>query len=369
MDNVLIVVPDITRKAHLNVVLPRVLRRLKKKRGIQDKAIKIIIATGLHKPHTRLELKNLVGTDIFYKYPVITHAQNSKDLVSKGRTNKNVPVVLNKILKQSSYIVTIGLIEPHLYAGYSGGAKTVGIGLAGEATINTTHHPQFLDKPGTTIGSVEDNPFQNCLWEIIKGLPIKYAASIVNDRKGSLKKVFYGDLKSSFDKGVKFAKKIFEKKISRTFDAVICKVGPPKGANLYQASRAFNYILNVKRPIVKKGGMVLVCASLKDGFGKGIAEKRFMKTLKGISSPEDFIDIVKAKGCRAGEHRAYMAAKALTKARLGFIGKKAALYAEGSPFLSFPTIRSAVKFIKGIEGQNAKIYTSPYGLSTIISKK
>ena len=151
MRKILIVVPDITRKAHLKSVLPALLKQIDR-RGMRDEGrrmIKIIVGTGLHKPHTRTELKNLVGEKIFSKYTVITHTQKKSDLVYRGKTKSGVPIVLNRLLEWADCIVTVGLIEPHLYAGYSGGAKTIAIGLAGEETINATHHPRFLDKPGT----------------------------------------------------------------------------------------------------------------------------------------------------------------------------------------------------------------------------
>lgn len=332
------------------------------------RTIKIIVATGLHKPHTKSELKNLVGEKIFSKYEVITHTQKKSDLVFKGKTKDGIPIVLNKNLFDADHIAVIGLIEPHLYAGYSGGPKTIAIGLAGEETINATHHPRFLDKPGTALGELQNNPFQKCLWEIIKGLPVKDAVNIVNDRDGNLKKVFRGGLRRVFNEGVKFAGRMFEKKLLEEFDAVICAVGAPKDLNLYQASRAFNYILNTKWPIVKKGGMVLVMASLKEGFGAGIAEKRFAASLKRMRSPEALIKGVKRKGCVAGEHRAYMVAKAMTRARLGFIGPRAARYTAGLPFISFSTINAAVKFIKEKKGIHAKIHFVSNSLSMILSR-
>ncbi len=370
MRRILIVVPDCTRKAHLRVVLPKLLKRIS---GCG--AIKIIIATGLHKPHTKAELKNLVGEKIFSDYGVITHTQKRSDLVSRGTTKGGMPIVLNKNLFEADEIITVGLIEPHLYAGYSGGAKTIAIGLAGEKTINATHHPRFLDKTETAIGSTRNNPFQDCLWEIIKGLPVKCSVSVINDKNGGLKKLHIRELKKGirdfkegFRKDVKFAGKIFERRLNKTFDAVICEVSPPKDVNMYQASRAFNYVLNVKRPIVKKGGIVLVLASLKDGFGKGTGEKKFAAGLRKMRSPEDLIKKVKSKGCVAGEHRAYMVAKAMTKAKLGFIGPRAALYTKAMPFLAFPTINAALKFIRCTKGKNASVYTISYALSVVVSR-
>ena len=393
MHKILIVVPDCTRKAHLESVLPQVIKKISlEDRGQKtEDRIKIIVATGLHKPHTKAELKNLVGEKIFSDYQVITHTQKKSDLISMGTTKGGIPIVLNKNLFEANEIITVGLIEPHLYAGYSGGAKTIAIGLAGEKTINATHHPRFLDKAGTAIGSIRNNPFQDCLWEIIKGLPVTWSVSVINDKDGKLKRLSINkldvgtvlsencpqtkgkegairELKEEFHRGVKFAGKIFEEKLNKTFDAVICEVSPPKDVNMYQASRAFNYVLNVKRPIVKKGGIILVCASLKDGFGKGTGEKRFAAALKNMRSPEDLIKNVKSKGCVAGEHRAYMVAKAMTKARLGFIGPRAAFYTKSLPILSLPSVKSAIKFIKHDQGKDAAIHTIPHALSVIVSR-
>jgi len=379
---ILIVVPDITRKAHLKAVLPRMLRRAQglgpraqgsgEERSLPEgdprTSIKIIVGTGLHKPHTNTELKSLVGENIFSKYTVVTHSQDKKCLVYKGRTRSGIPVVLNRNVYEADIIMTVGLIEPHLYAGYSGGAKAIAIGLAGEDTINATHHPRFLDNDGTAIGSLQNNPFQKTLWEIVSGLPVKHSINVVNDREGRLLKIFEGGLKESFAEGVSFAKRIFEKRMKKSFDAVICSVGSPKDVNLYQASRAFNYVLNTGKPIVKKGGIVLVRASLRDGFGRGIAEKRFSRAMKVMKSPQDFINKIKQGGCVAGEHRAYMVAKALKDARLGFIGQKAYTYSKGCPFLAFPTVKAARDFIKHTMGEEASIYEVSNALSVIISR-
>jgi len=367
MPEALIVVPDATRKAHLKKIVPMALERVRRE-GFKDSEITVIVATGLHKPHAAAELKTLVGEKIFSRYRVISHAQGARTVVMRGRTKSGVPIVLNRELFRARYIVTIGLVEPHLYAGYSGGAKTIAIGLAGEATINATHHPNFLDRSGTALCSVRGNPFQDCLWEIIKGLPVRYTFAVVNDARGRLRRIFEGgDLRRSFDDGVACARGLSEKKADRQFDAVLCRVPPPKDATLYQASRAFNYVLNTKRPIVKKGGIVLVSASLRQGYGKGIGEKRFAAALRQMRSADSLVRRVKKEGCRAGEHRAYMVAKALTKAALGFIGPRARSCSRGLPLYAFRTEREARAFIRTAYGSRAGICTIANALATVVS--
>jgi nickel-dependent lactate racemase len=359
---VLLVITDSTRKSHLREVLPQLLIR------IQSKEISIITATGLHQPLDKKELKTLLGESIVERFKVYSHTPKKEELVYRGKTHQGVPIFLNKKLAETDSIISIGVIEPHLYAGYSGGAKTIAIGLAGEETINFTHHPRFLDRKGTALGSIKNNPFQNALWKIIRGLPIKYSLQIVNDAEGNFLKIFSGSLKATFREGVRFARKIFEIKLKEKADAVICGIGYPKDVNLYQASRAFNYILNTANPVVKKEGYVLVCAELNDGWGKGLGEKRFAEIMKNLKGPADYITKVKKSGCLAGEHRAYMVAKALTQARLGFIGEKAKLYCQNTPFLSFENFYEALRIILK-KNPNSKFYIAPHALASIINQK
>ena len=329
----IIAVPDFTRDAHLKKIIPPLLKKLKKQH-IVNKDIEIIIATGLHRPPTKKEIRRGLG-NITDKIKVSIHDHRKNSVTYFGKKG-GTPVYLNKKIKNAKAIVTIGVVEPHLYAGYSGGVKVVAIGLAGEETINTTHHPRFLDHPGTRICSINKNHFREFIEEVGSLLPIKHSINIINNENGSLSRVFQGKPKPSFKKAVSHAQKIFEKKIHGAFDVVICDIPKSKGVNIYQASRAFNYVANTKKNILKNNSLILIKAGLEEGFGRGLGEKRFMHALSRLNDPEKLIRDIKKGGCLAGEHRAYMVAKAIEKARLGFISKKARLYKNMPlPFLFF----------------------------------
>lgn len=360
----IIAVPDFTREAHLKKILPSVLKRLKMQR-INTKDIEIIIATGLHRPPTKKEIKNNLGI-IVDKIKVSVHNYRGP-LVYFGRTKQGIPVYLNKKIKHADSIITVGVVEPHLYAGYSGGTKVVAIGLAGEKTINATHHPRFLDHAGTRICSIKQNLFRDFIDEVTSFLPIEYSVNVINDKKGNLSRLFQGDPSSSFKKAVSYSEKVFEKRINRSFDVVICGIPESKAINMYQASRAFNYVANTRKTILKTNSIILVQADLKGGFGKGLGERRFMRKILKMKDPQTLINEVKKKGCLAGEHRAYMVAKALLKARLGFISKKARLYKnKGLPFLFFKDLIEALQFIKKSFKKKPSIYYLNNAFSKII---
>jgi nickel-dependent lactate racemase len=262
----IIAVPDFTRNAHLKEILPSILKH--------HKDAEIIIATGLHRPPTKKEIKDNLGS-IVNRAKISTH--NYKDAFFLGKSKKGIPIYINKKLKDADSIITIGVVEPHLYAGYSGGTKVVSIGLGGEETINATHHPRFLDRPGTKLCSIKNNPFRNFINEVSSMLPIKHSLNIINDKNGKLLKVFRGRPLSSFKNAVSYCQRISEKKVGKLYDIVICDIPKEKTVNIYQASRAFNYVANTRKPAIKNKSLILVKADLKEGFGKGLAEKRFMK--------------------------------------------------------------------------------------------
>lgn len=357
----LIIVPDTTRSAHLRDILPVLLEKI----SVPSRSVDIIIATGMHKRHTHEQVEKLLGSAALKQCRVIHHDPYGKSIVNFGKTKYGVPAALNKAVIEHDLLISIGIIEPHLYAGYSGGAKTIAIGLAGEETINATHSIKFLDNPAVGIGSLKENPFQETLWHIVDNIAPVYSINTVNDADGKALKVFAGNVKDVFKKGTDAAKDVFEIKVKTEADIVICGIGYPKDINLYQASRAINYIASVDKPVIRKGGVIIVAAELKDGVGESFAEKRFYDELKGMRSPKDFVSRVSIEGCVAGEHRAYMVAKVLSDYNVIFVGKEHKGFMEGLPFKYFGNMPDAVSFAGNITGKDPKIYIVPRALATI----
>lgn len=352
MKKIIMVVPDRTRKAHVREVLLPVLRDLNKQR------VEILIGLGLHEPLDREQIIELLGEDIAANYVIRNQSQQPQDLLYFGKTKRNVPIYLNKHLKEAERIITFGVVEPHLYAGYSGGVKTVAIGLAGDKTISFTHHPRFLDQHGTALANIKNNPFQDTLWEITAGLPIDYCVNVVNDAQGALKKVFAGKPREVFLEAVKYADKLYRHAVKKPFDALVAEIDGNKGANIYQASRAYNYVLGVPHPVVRENGFVVVQADIPDGFGRGIGERRFAQILKTVKQPDNFIQKIKKGGCQAGEHRAYMVAKALQKARLIFVSPDAPQLLRGTPLQGFSALQEAMTYMKQELGYLPKTFVT-----------
>ena len=199
-------------------------------------------------------------------------------------------------------------------------------------------------------------------------LPIEYSINIINNENGKILKVFEGKPAPCFKKAVSYFRRIFEKKLNKRLDIIICNIPCSKGINIYQASRAFNYVANTKNPVIKNNSLILVKANLGEGFGRGLGEKRFMEKTLEMKDPDKLIDEIKKGGCLAGEHRAYMVAKALKKANLGFISKNACLYKNKNlPFLFFESLKEAKRYIRK-KFKKPKIHYLKNAFTTILTK-
>ncbi|MFA7244324.1 MAG: nickel-dependent lactate racemase [Patescibacteria group bacterium] len=356
----LIVVPDITRKAHLNEILEAVLPMFEKT-GCE---VEILIATGLHKAQDKEQINEMFGQEIAERYRIISHTQDKKTHKNLGVTSLGVPIVLNKLLLNHDFIMTIGVIEPHLYAGFSGGPKTIAIGCAGEPTINATHSLKFLGDENTKLCETESNPFHQTLWEIIKPIKIDYSINLVNDAQGNLLKCFSGQLEKVYKDGIKFVKENFILSVDGVADAAICGLGFPKDSNLYQASRVINYLLDVENPIIKTGGCLIIAAELSEGAGNGIGEIRFYKDLRSIKDPAEFLSHIKKVGFKAGGHRTYMVLKHLRKYDIVFVSGNQKLF-ENTPFKCFSDINDAINYASKKNKAKTKFYIYPKTLNSI----
>jgi len=151
-DRVCIVFTDITRASPDHQLVPALLRELEKA-GVRDEDITLLCGIGMHRSSTDEEKRIKLGADIVARYNVIDNdPQNPEALVDLGVTPGGVPVTLHRVVVETDLLIATGIVEPHQYAGYSGGRKTVAVGAAGEALIAHTHGPAFVDHPGTRLG-------------------------------------------------------------------------------------------------------------------------------------------------------------------------------------------------------------------------
>jgi nickel-dependent lactate racemase len=180
---VVVAIPDGTRPCPTFLLLPAVLDELNAA-GVDDAQIHVLVACGVHRVTTAEEKATLAGQAASSRVAV-ADAQGLRQVnVFLNQTRHRAPVFMNLGLARADLVVALGIVEPHLYAGFSGGAKTVAIGCAGARTIAWTHDPRFLDQPGVELGRLAGNPFQETVREIAGRTALRFALDAVVDERG-----------------------------------------------------------------------------------------------------------------------------------------------------------------------------------------
>ncbi|MEE9569351.1 MAG: nickel-dependent lactate racemase [Candidatus Binatia bacterium] len=310
---VCIVFTDITRGSPDHLLVPPILAELKAA-GVRDEGINLLCGTGLHRPSTLKEKLIKLGQSIEEGYRVVDHEpQNADALVELGTTESGIPLSVNRIAYEADLIVATGIVEPHQYAGYSGGRKTLAIGAAGEEMISYTHSLQMIEHPGTRLGRIEGNIFHEAITEAARRAGLRFILNVVQDDQGRPVAVLAGEPEATFAELVKAASRIDEVPIPRQFDVAVAGVGYPKDVNIYQASRAASYLFFAPTSVVKEGGVIIIPATTPEGAGDGIGEQRFLEIMRGAADVPSLLAKLERTGFPAGAQRAFVMAKVLEK--------------------------------------------------------
>jgi nickel-dependent lactate racemase len=264
--NVLMIVPDVTRYAGMERILP-----ILHEKYLRNVDLRIIFALGNHRKQTEEEQKNIVSESIFKQVTCIDHDCFDKDgLTFFGRTSSGLDVMLNSLLLNADAAIVTGSINFHYLAGFGGGRKALFPGVAGYDTIIGIHRKVFCqDRPGkherAKSGTLEGNPMHE---EIMEGIslirmPLFLVNTVLNDKKEFLN-IFSGDMKHAHEEGCKWYGSHFEVAVKEKADvAVVSAGGFPKDIDFIQAHKSIEHAMGA----VKDGGTVIVLGECRDGVG------------------------------------------------------------------------------------------------------
>lgn len=290
--NACIVICDITRPVPNRLLLPPVLQTLEAA-GINRDQITILIATGTHRPNLGDELVRLVGDEVASGYRIVNHeCRNDDSHVNLGYSPAGVPVRLDRTYVEASLRVTIGLIEPHFMAGYSGGRKLIMPGIASFETVSNWHCPKFLESPFAQNGVVTGNPVHQEAHAIASMRPPGMILDVTLNEANQITGIFAGELESAWLKGVEFASQHVCVDVDVPADIVVTTcAGLPLDATFYQAVKGMVGAL----PAVKPRGTVIIAAECSEGIGSPDFARALLETddletfVRYISQPGVFV--------------------------------------------------------------------------------
>jgi nickel-dependent lactate racemase len=262
--NACILICDITRPVPNKLILPPILRTLEEQ-GIARKDILILVATGLHRPNEGAELEEMVGPEIAAHYRIENH--HGKVLAEHdylGTTPNDVPVYLDSRYVRADLKITTGLIEPHLMAGYSGGRKVICPGIAALETVKVWHGPKFLEHPRADCGFLEGNPVHEENTRIALMAGCDFIVNVAVDGQRRITWLGAGHMIKAWEEGVRFVESTVKAPVAEPLDVVVTScAGYPLDTTFYQAVKGLTGAL----PIVKRGGTIILAASLSEGIG------------------------------------------------------------------------------------------------------
>ena len=306
-DDVAIVVTDVTRATPDDVLLDVLLSELRAG-GVEREQVSVVVGLGLHRPMTDAELETALGDHADLAENHDAAAARTVGEV-EGPDGESVPVELNPTVADADRVLSTGMVEPHQYAGFSGGAKTAVVGAGGESLIRYTHGPAMLADESVRLGRTDGNPFRETLDEAGDRIGLDFCLNVTHAPAGIIG-ASAGDHRAVVADLAETAKAALSVPVEGTYDAVVAGVGAPKDANLYQATRAATYVALGDENPVKEGGRIVVPARLQEGAGEGTGEQRFYDRLSGADSAERLYEEMRA-GYEPGAQRAFVVARVL----------------------------------------------------------
>lgn len=258
--NVSILVSDATRAVSTARVLPYVIDELEDA-GIALSSIKLIVAIGVHRDATESEKKEIAGP-YYGRISVENHDPYSPDrLITLGVTSYGNQIEVNASAYKSDLRISIGKIEAHEFAGFSGGRKSVLPGIASERCIAYNHRPEMILHPCSVPGNLDGNPIHLDMLETAKKLGVDFCVNLVQNASGEPIGIFCGDLEQSHAAGVDFLRARLGVNISRRADIYLVTPGHPLNIDLYQSIKP----LIALTPIVKRGDTIVFYSKCQEG--------------------------------------------------------------------------------------------------------
>jgi nickel-dependent lactate racemase len=346
---------DITRPAPNSKTLPFVLRRLEEA-GVPWQGITILIATGLHRPATAGEIREICGPEIAARYRIVNHdARNLQSHRYLGDTASGTPVYIDERFMAADLHITLGFIEPHLMLGFSGGRKLVAPGLAARETIQVLHSPKFMRDPRAVEGSIEDNPLHRELLEIARMARHDFVLDVALARDRSIAGVFAGHSERAHRAGVEFVSEVMLEVLDEPADAVITtSAGYPLDLTYYQAIKG----VTAASHLVKPGGSILLVGACEEGAGA----PEFRKMLLSGLSDADFLRSLEGAPVTIDQWQLEKLALVTTRQRLlWYVPGLPAEYHGGLWGESCPSIEAAIESLTSRLPRNATIAVIPEG--------
>lgn len=358
-----VIISDHTRPVPSRDILPPLLEQLRA--GNPAIQITLLVATGFHRLSTREELVNKLGAEIASREHIKIHDAFDPDSnVEIGRLPSGAPLVIDRAAVETELLVAEGFIEPHFFAGFSGGRKSVLPGVCDKTTVLGNHCGAFIASPYARTGILEGNPLHRDMVAAAEMAKLAFIVNVVIDEEKKTVAAFAGDFRKAHEAGVSFLRQYCEVKAVPADIVITSNGGAPLDQNIYQCVKG----LTAAEATAREGAVLIICAELADGTGG----EGFYRSLRDCESPRaHFEQCVATPQAETipDQWESQILARILMKHRVIFVSRPEMEKTIREMKLDFaPSLEQAVAMAREEKGENARITVIPNGISVIVKE-
>lgn len=363
-EKITIITSDHTRPVPSHITMPILLEEIRSTNPEAD--ITILIATGFHRPTTHEELVNKFGEEIVNNEKIIVHKSGvDEDMVELDRLPSGGRLLLNKHAINTDLLISEGFIEPHFFAGFSGGRKSVLPGVASEKTVLANHCSKFIASDYSRTGILDENPIHKDMAFAAEQARLAFILNVVIDAEKKIINAFAGDRVKAHAEGCDFVRSLSTIEGVNADIAITSNGGYPLDQNVYQSVKS----MTAAEAAAADDGIIIEVSRCNDGHGG----ESFYKTFKEAANPKDIEDRVlqiPMEETIADQWEIQILARILVRHKVIFVtDPENKQLIEDMHMTYAASLDEALKIAKEIKGEDAKVAFVPDGVSVIVNKK
>ncbi len=359
---VVIIASDHTRPVPSKLIIPPMLAEIRE--GSPDADITILIATGCHRGTTKDELVAKFGEEIVKNEKIHIHDCDDRDmLVNIGTLPSGGQCEINRLAYEADLLVSEGFIEPHFFAGFSGGRKSVLPGVAGRKTVLANHCSEFIDHPRARTGILEGNPIHGDMLWAAKTAKLAYIVNVVLNSEKNVIFAVAGEPEAAHKKGTDFLFSLCGAKAVESDIVITTNGGYPLDQNVYQAVKG----MTAAEATVRQGGVIIMLARSDDGIGGDHFYHQLADEPDINKTMREFLSRGRDETV-PDQWQTQILLRILKHASVIYVSEMPDDVVEKMHMIPAHSLAEAIEKAKGMVGEGAKIAAIPDGVSVMVTK-
>ena len=357
--NIVLIASDHTRPVPSKVIVPPMLREIRK--GSPDADITILISTGCHRGTTKEELISKFGEEIVEKEKIVVHDCDNSPLVHIGTLPSGGELIINKLVVDADLVCSEGFIEPHFFAGFSGARKSILPGIASRTTVLANHCSEFIDDPHARTGILEGNPIHKDMVWAARTAKLAFICNVVINAEKEAIYAVAGDMEEAHKAGCDFLSSLCKVDAKPADIVITTNGGYPLDQNIYQAVKG----MTAAEASVKPGGVIIMMAKSNDGHGG----EHFYHQMADEPDIEKTMALFLSRGRNETEPDQWQTQifiRILRKAEVIYVSEAPDEMIRGLHMTPAHSLNEAMEIAEKIKGRDATITAIPDGVSVMV---